>query len=137
MKKEKLLKHFEKDTYAKLLGIKVEDVEDGYAKVSMTITDDMLNFHGSANGGATFSLADTAFAVASNSYGTTAVGVTMTMHYMKAVNSGTKLVAIAREDSKNPKLGLYRIELFDTENDDLIGIAEGMVYRKKENFIEE
>lgn len=127
-------KHFEKDTYAKWLGISVDEVNDGYAKVTMNVTENMLNFHGTANGGAIFSLADVSFACASNSYGSTAVGITVTIHYLQAGAVGDTLTAIAKEDNKSTKLGLYRMEVYNQHND-LIALAEGMVYRKKDNFL--
>jgi len=128
-----ILEHFKKDKYAQMLGITIENVEEGYAEVTMNVTENMLNFHGTTNGGVIFSLADVAFACASNSYGTTAVGITMTMHYMKAGTVNEKMKAVAKEDTKSNRLGLYRIEVFN-EQDELIALAEGMVYRKKETF---
>ncbi len=121
------------DPYAKFLGIEIQKVEEGYAEVSMTIRDHMLNFHGAANGGIIFSLADVAFAIASNSYGTTAVGIHVSMNFMKAGMPGDHLKATATEVSKNPKLGLYRL-IVTNEAGDIIAAADGMVYRKKEQF---
>ena len=129
-----LKNHFEKDSYAKWLGISIEEIDNGYAKVTMNITENMVNFHGAANGGAIFSLADVSFACASNSYGQTAVGITVTIHYLKAGAVGDKLTAIAKEDNKSNKLGLYRMEVYN-QNDDLIALAEGMVFRKQDNFL--
>lgn len=126
---EKLLN----DPFAKLLGMEVEEMKEGYARISMTITDDMLNFHGSANGGVIFSLADAAFAVASNTYGQTAVGINVNINYLLAGFTGQRIVAIAEEDAKNPRLGLYRMTVYN-EQDELLAVAEGMVYRKKEYF---
>lgn len=133
--KEELLQKFSQDTYAKMLGISIRDVGPGYAEVEMNVNDQMLNFHGKANGGAIFSLADVAFACASNSYGKTAVGITMTMHYMKAGEINENLVAVAKEDDKSRRLGLYRIEVLN-EQKEMIALAEGMVYRMEKYFIE-
>ncbi|WP_078595801.1 hydroxyphenylacetyl-CoA thioesterase PaaI [Evansella clarkii] len=130
---EKILEHFKRDKYAEWLGINIEKVDNGYAEVTMNVTGNMTNFHGSANGGAIFSLADVAFACASNSYGTTAVGITVTIHYLKAGAVGDRLKAIATEDNRSNKLGLYRMEVRN-ETDDLVALAEGMVYRTKYEF---
>lgn len=126
---------FEKDSYANWLGISIEELDEGYAKVTMNITENMVNFHGAANGGAIFSLADVAFACASNSYGQTAVGITVTIHYLKAGAVGDKLTAIAKEDNKSHKLGLYRMEVYN-QNNDLTALAEGMVFRKQDDFLD-
>ncbi|WP_233254226.1 hydroxyphenylacetyl-CoA thioesterase PaaI [Salipaludibacillus keqinensis] len=129
-----LKNHFEKDSYAKWLGISIEELDYGYAKVTMNIKDDMVNFHGAANGGAIFSLADVAFACASNSYGQTAVGINVTIYYLKAGAVGDRLTAIAKEDFKSNKVGSYRMEIYN-ENNDLIALAEGMVFRKRDDFL--
>ncbi|HEX7065486.1 MAG TPA: hotdog fold thioesterase [Bacillales bacterium] len=118
------------DPYAEFLGMELKKVEAGYACVTMKIEKHMLNFNGSANGGAIFSLADYAFAVASNSHGQAAMGITMTMHYLEAGRSGQHLTAVAVEEKEPGRLGLYRIEV-KNEDEDLIALAEGMVYRKK------
>ncbi|GAA0331030.1 hydroxyphenylacetyl-CoA thioesterase PaaI [Bacillus carboniphilus] len=121
------------DPYAKSLGIEIVKVEEGLAKVTMTIQEHMLNFHGAANGGVIFSLADVAFAIASNSYGQTAVGINVNINYMKAGMVGDILTATATEVSKNPKLGLYRM-VVTNQHGEFIASADGMVYRKKELF---
>lgn len=122
------------DPYAAFLGIEVKKVEEGRAMVTVKIKEHLLNFHGSANGGLIFSLADVAFGIASNSYGQTAVGINVNMNYMKAGKLGDTLTATAEEVSKNPKLGLYRMIVLNQDGD-LIATADGMVYRKKEQFI--
>ena len=130
---EKIINHFKKDKFAEWLGISIDKVEEGFAEVSMEVTENMQNFHGTANGGVIFSLADVAFACASNSYGQTAMGITVTIHYLQAGAVGDRLTAIATEDNKSNKLGLYRLEVLNQKKD-LIALAEGMVYRKKEQF---
>lgn len=121
------------DPFASLLGIDINEIAEGKAIVTLTANEHMLNFHGAVNGGVIFSLADVAFAIASNSYGQTAVGIHVTINYMKAALLGDTLTATAEEVSKNPKLGLYRMTVLNQEGE-LIATAEGMVYRKKEQF---
>ncbi|HET7628943.1 MAG TPA: hydroxyphenylacetyl-CoA thioesterase PaaI [Bacillales bacterium] len=118
------------DPYASFLGIALQDVYEGHATATMKVEEHMLNFHGTANGGAIFSLADYVFAVASNSHGQPAVGITMTMHYLKAGGVGSVLTATAAVEKEPTRLGLYRIEV-KNETDELVALAEGMVYRKK------
>ncbi|RSD27273.1 hydroxyphenylacetyl-CoA thioesterase PaaI [Mesobacillus subterraneus] len=121
------------DPYANFLGIKIENIEEGKAVVSISVKENMLNFHGAANGGLIFSLADVAFAIASNSYGQTSVGINVSINYMKAAMLGDSLTATAEEVSKNPKLALYRLTVCNQHNE-IIAVADGMVYRKKEQF---
>ena len=72
-----------------------------------------LNFGaGTVQGGAIFTLADFAFAVASNSAGTVAVAINVSITFVKAASAGT-LTAEAEEVSVNPKLGTYTVRVLD------------------------
>ncbi len=126
---ERVKELLKKDRFAEHNGIKLLDIAAGTAKVSMTIQDHHLNGVGSVHGGAIFSLADFAFAAASNSHGTIAVGINATISYAKAAASGT-LTAEAKEVSKNHKLATYYVTVTDNEGD-LIASFQGTVYRKK------
>ena len=64
---------YENDNCAQALGIKIIEMDDGYAQMSMAVTANMLNGHHTCHGGQLFSLADTAFAYACNSQGLAAV----------------------------------------------------------------
>jgi len=88
------------------------------------------NAVGIIQGGAIFTLADYAFAAASNSHGTVAVAINANITFMKALSAG-RLVAEAREVSKNFKLGTYTVEVKD-EQGDLVALFQGMVYRKQD-----
>jgi acyl-CoA thioesterase len=89
-----------------------------------------LNAVGIVQGGAIFTLADYAFAAASNSHGTVAVAVNANISFMKALSAGT-LIAEAREVSKSYKLGTYTVEVKD-EQGELVALFQGMVYRKQD-----
>ncbi|KAA0546927.1 hydroxyphenylacetyl-CoA thioesterase PaaI [Bacillus sp. BGMRC 2118] len=128
-----ILDKIQGDPYAKSLGIKIVEIKEGFAEVQMTVQESMLNFHGAANGGVIFSLADVAFAIASNSYGQVAVGIHVSVNYMKAGKLGDTISATATEVKKNPKLALYRM-VVSNQDGELLASLEGMVYRKKEMF---
>ncbi len=85
-----------------------------------------------AQGGAVFTLADFAFAAASNSHGNVALAVNVSITFMKAARTGT-LWAEAREISKNFKLGSYTVEVKDDQGE-LVALFQGMVYRKSEKI---
>lgn len=124
--------HYHKDTYMQLLGMELVRGEAGESEVHMKVQQTMLNFHGSVNGGAIFSLADVAFAVASNSHGVPAVGVNMNISYMQPAYEGDHLIARATEEKRTSRLAWYRIEVYreTTDGEDLIALAQGIVYRK-------
>ncbi|MZP44485.1 hotdog fold thioesterase [Heliobacterium gestii] len=119
----------ERDALARHLGISLDEVAPGYAKASLRITPPLLNGKGVTHGGTIFTLADIVFAAASNIHGPTALGLNVNISYMKATFEGQTLTAVAREEKKTRKVGFYRIEVRD-EEDDFVAVAEGIVYRK-------
>jgi len=121
-----------RDQFAKHCGIELLEVSRGYAKAAMTLQKSHLNGAGTVHGGAIFTLADFVFAAASNSHGTIAVAINVSISYVKAAINGT-LTAEAQEESINPKLATYRVRVTD-ETGDLVAAFQGMVYRKKETF---
>lgn len=128
-----IFKALKNEPYANYLGIELIELKAGYAKVTLSPATHMLNTHGTVHGGIIFSLADYAFAAASNSYGTTAVGVTNTIHYMSAGLADQVLTAEATEIKKTRRLAWYRIDVWS--NDTLCATMEALVYRKSESFV--
>lgn len=121
-----------KDFFAQHLGIEVLEYSAGKARAKMEITSHHLNSAGILHGGATFALADTVFAVASNSHGTLAVAINASISYLKAVKGGT-IFAEAEEVSLNHKLATYLITVKD-DRDETIALFQGTVFRKKESL---
>jgi len=119
-----------KDKFASHCGIDLVDVAPGWAKTSMKIEPHHLNGAGTVHGGAIFTLADFAFAVASNSHGSLAMGINTSVSFVKAVSEGT-LCAEATEQSLNHKLASYLVRITDDAGD-MVAIFQGMVYRKKQ-----
>ena len=77
-----------RDQFAKYVGIELMEASAGKAKVRLKIKEHHLNGVNLVHGGAIFSLADFAFAVASNSHGTMALGINANISYVKATNNG-------------------------------------------------
>jgi len=121
------------DKFAQYCGIELLDVEAGWAKTSMKIEPHHINGAKTVHGGAIFTLADFAFAVASNSRGSLAMGINTSVSFVKAATKGT-LYAEAREQSINPKLASYSVLVTD-DTGDTVAIFQGMVYRKKESVV--
>jgi acyl-CoA thioesterase len=127
------LKRFvDKDNFAKHLGIEMLEYSKGRAKARMEIKSHHLNSAGMLHGGAIFSLADAVFSVASNSHGTLAVAINVSISFFKAMKNGV-LIAEGREVFFNPKLATYLIDVKD-EAGNAIALFQGTVYRKKETL---
>lgn len=122
----------ENDLFARHCNIELIDCRPGWSRVSMEIQPFHLNGAKTVHGGAIFSMADFAFAVAANSQGQLALAVNTTMSFVKAVNSGT-LYAEAEELSLNRRLGTYQVRISD-EQDELVAQFHGTAYRKNESL---
>jgi acyl-CoA thioesterase len=120
------------DRFARHNGIVLLEAGEGMAVASMKIEPYHFNGAGTVHGGAIFTLADFAFAVASNSHGTLAMGISTSVNFVKAPLRGT-LFARASEQSINTKLASYSVIVSDDENN-TVAMFQGMVYRKKESL---
>lgn len=130
MEPKKIKKFLNKnDLFAKSSGMKIVSLEYGKAVASMKVRKKHLNSVGILHGGAIFTLADFAFAAASNSYGNVAVSINATINFHNAVKTG-KLIAVARETSKSNRLASYTIIVEDDKNN-LVASFTGMVYIKQ------
>src|SRR5512143_2295011 len=127
-----LKKFVDRDRFAKHLDVEMLEYSAGKARARMELKGHHLNSAGTVHGGAIFSLADAVFSVASNSHGTLAVAINVSISFFKAAKSGM-LYAEAREASFNPRLATY---LIDIRNDagDAIALFQGTVYRKKDSL---
>jgi len=128
MDRQKYIDHFKKDYFAVLTGIEIVDFGQGWSTVQMTIADKHRNALGMVQGGALFTLADLAFAVASNSYGTVVVGIQANINFVNPGWNGV-LTAKAREVASNHRLATYSVEI---TNDQGVVLAsfQGTGYRK-------
>ena len=87
---QKINEYIQRDQFARFLGADIEILKPGHSRVTLTVTDDMVNFHGSTHGGVIFALGDMAFAAACNSHGRTAVALNVGINFLKATNPGDR-----------------------------------------------
>lgn len=118
-----------REPFAQKFNMRLVDLEKGYSKVQMTFTEDMQNLFGMAHGGAIFALIDEAFETASNSHGTMAVALSMSLNYLAAAAPGSTLTAEARELNCTRKTATYEIKVHD-HSGLLIASCQALVYRK-------
>ena len=101
----------DRDPFAKRLGIEVLAVKPGWAKTSLKLRDEDLNFLGMVHGAVIFSLADAAFAASSNSFGTKAVALSVSIDFMSAAEPGDELSAEVELVSRAGKMGCYNMKV--------------------------
>ena len=124
------------DSFSKWLGIEIIELSDGFCKLQMKIRDDMTNGFKIAHGGISYSLADSALAFASNSYGFQSLTIESSINYFKKVNSGDILSAVTNEINKTEKIANYSI-VVSNQNNEEIACFNGKVHRTKQQWFPE
>ncbi len=120
----------EKDPFGHLLGIRIDKVESRYAKACVKVREEFQNFSGYVHGGLIFSLADQAFAAASNSFDSLALALQMGINYLSPPAVGDELTAEARQIHLGKKISVYRIKVKNSLGK-LIADCQGTVYQKE------
>lgn len=118
----------EKDYFSQWLGIERVEEGEGRSVLRMVVRREMLNGFGIAHGGITYSLADSAFAFASNSRGRHAVSIETSISHTEKVKEGDVLTAEAVEEKLSYKIANYRITVTNQEGS-VVGLFKGIVYR--------
>jgi acyl-CoA thioesterase len=127
-------KMMQQDAFSQWLGIEILEVSEGFAKVQMKVRKEMTNGFGIAHGGITYSIADSALAFASNSYGDVAVSIETQISHIAAVSVGDILIATSSEISKSAKLAVYDVSIVN-QFDKIVAHFKGTVYIKREKHI--
>jgi acyl-CoA thioesterase len=102
---------YERDPASQALGMALLEIRPGYARMSMTVRQDMLNGHQTCHGGYIFMLADSAFAFACNSHNHNTVGAGCTIEYLAPGKLGDLLAAEAVEQALSGKTGVYDVKV--------------------------
>ena len=97
------------DLASRSLGMELESVTPGHARLSMRVRPDMANGHGLCHGGLVAALADSAFAFACNSRGTVTVASGFDVELLESAGVGDRLVADAREVALRGRSGVYDV----------------------------
>ena len=121
---------FERDPASRALGMRLEAIGPGYARMTMPVRADMLNGHALCHGGYVFMLADSAFAFACNSHNHSTVAAGCSIEFLAPARAGDVLAAEAREQalSASGKSGVVDIRVVDQDGR-LIALVRGKSHR--------
>ncbi len=121
---------WERDDASQRLGMRLVAVGPGTAELAMAVRADMLNGHAICHGGFIFTLADSAFAYACNSYNLTTVASGCGIDFLAPARLGDVLTARAAELSVSGRTGVYDIEVRNGRGEK-IALFRGKSYRIK------
>lgn len=102
---------FKDDAASRAMGMQVDGIGPGFARVSMTVRADMLNGFRICHGGLITTLADSAFAFACNSYNETTVASGIVVDFLAPAHEGDRLVAECHEVSRSSRTGVYDVKV--------------------------
>lgn len=126
---------YARDRASQAMGMQIDAVGAGRAEISMTVRADMLNGHAICHGGFIFTLADSAFAYACNSYNLTTVASGCAIDFIAPAREGDTLTAVAHERSVSGRTGVYDIEVTN-QRGEAVAYFRGKSYRIKGHVVE-
>jgi acyl-CoA thioesterase len=106
------------------LGMRLEEVRPGYARVSMAVGENMVNGHDLCHGGMIFTLADTTFAYACNSHNQRAVAAGCAIEFLAPAHLGDALTAEGVEVAHIGRSGVYDMKVVN-QHGQLIALFRG------------
>ena len=126
---------FARDRASRALGMRIVRIGPGHAELAMTVRNDMVNGHALCHGGYIFTLSDSAFAFACNSYNVNTVAQGCAIEFLAPAHEGDVLTARANERSRAGRTGVYDIEVTN-QRGQTIALFRGKSYQIKGHVIE-
>ena len=127
---------YERDTASRGLGIEISQVGPGRAELTMPVRADMLNGHAICHGGFIFTLADSAFAFACNSYNFNTVASGCAIDFVAPAREGDVLTARAHERALAGRTGVYDVEVTN-QRGETVALFRGKSYRIKGHLVDD
>jgi acyl-CoA thioesterase len=100
----------------------------------MQVRSDMMNGHNVAHGGISYSLADSAFAFACNSYDQLSLSIETSITHTNAIRENDILIAEAKLITQSKKIGTYEV-IIKNQEDIIVAVFKGVCYRTSQNVI--
>lgn len=121
---------FARDRASQMMGMTIDAVGPGYARLSMRVREDMTNGHDICHGGFIFTLSDSTFAFACNSDNQNTVASACSIDYLRPAFTGDVLVAVAEKQYAAGRTGVYDITVTNQDGD-MVALFRGKSHRIK------
>jgi acyl-CoA thioesterase len=123
------------DRASKWLGMQLDELRPGYARLSMTVAENMANGQEMCHGGLIFTLADSSFGFACNSRNQRAVAASCTIEFLAPAKVGDRLTAECREQALAGRTGVYDSRVTNQKGE-LIALLRGKSATVKGTWVE-
>jgi acyl-CoA thioesterase len=125
--REIVSKMMEKDAFSQWMGIEIKEIKPGYCLLISDLKDDMLNGFQILHGGICYSLADSALAFASNTYGKKCVSIETSISHTRPVQINDQLTTECIELNRGKSYGIYQVTIKNQE-DKTVALFKGTVH---------
>lgn len=125
------------DRASRALGMVLEEIGPGFARMRMTVREDMINGHDLCHGGLIFTLADSTFAFACNALNRVTVAAAAEIHFVSPARKGETLLAVARERTSMGRSGIYDIEVTEAASGRVVALFRGRSHRIEGSIVAE
>lgn len=127
---------YQRDHATQHLGIRITEIAPGQACLEMAVRQEMIQGHDSCHGGYIFTLADTAFAFACNTYDLATVAAGCQIEYVAPGKLDDVLTATAREQTRKGRTGVYDVRV-ENQNGELVALFRGKSHQVRGTVIHE
>lgn len=103
------------NAFGNYLGIQIDEVKEGYAKVTLEIRPEFTNPYNTVHGGALYTVADMAGGTAAYSYGQPVVTVDSSFHFLHAGKNVTKLIGVGKVLRNGKSISVMDVNVMDQE----------------------
>jgi acyl-CoA thioesterase len=123
------------DRASRWMGMRLQDVQPGYARLAMRVTENMVNGQKVCHGGLIFSLADSSFGYACNSHNQHALAASCSIDFLAPAALGDELTAEARETAHAGRTRVYDVRVTNQDGK-LIAVFRGKSATVKGTWVE-
>jgi acyl-CoA thioesterase len=127
---------WEQDRASRSLGMQIVEIRPGFARLTMQVREDMVNGHEICHGGLIFTLADSAFAFACNTYNLVTVAAGGSIDFLRPVRLGDTLTATAEERSRSRRTGVYDVAVHN-QSGECIAMFRGRSHETAAHIVAE
>jgi acyl-CoA thioesterase len=133
---ERIAKEIEReDRSSRWLGMRLDEVGAGYARLSMRVSEQMVNGHRVCHGGLVFALADSSFGYACNTHNQRALAASCSIDFLAPAQLGDELSAEARETARAGRSAVYDVRVTN-QTGELIALFRGKATTVKGSWVE-
>ena len=123
------------DRASRWLGMRLEEVKPGAARLSMRVTEHMVNGQQVCHGGLIFALADSSFGYACNTHNHRALAASCAIDFLAPAQLGDELIAEAAEVARAGRASLYDVRVTN-QHGELIALFRGKAAIVKGAWVE-